>query len=121
MNCEKRIVNNTNNFYGEVNGVQIQQGVKSSSQVQTINNDFDYGKLKEILLQIRKYENMFDEEYGEDAPILRSKLEKIEMLLQKRDNPSKIKLLLTDIKNLSIGVSENLIASGIVALISSIM
>lgn len=121
MNYNKRIVNNTNNFYGEVNGVQIQQGVNNSSQKQTVTKDFDYDKVKEVLLQIRKYESMFDEEYGENAQILRSKLDEIDILLKNRDNPSKIKVLLKEIKKLSISVAENLIASGIVAIISSIM
>lgn len=34
---------------------------------------------------------MFDEEYGEKAPELRNMIEEIEVLLRKRENPSKIK------------------------------
>lgn len=121
MDEEKRIVNNTNNFYGEAKGVQIQQGTNSSSQNQTIIQDFNYDKVKEVVGQIKKYDSMFDEEYGENAPELRNKIEEIEELLQKRDNPSKIKVLLTEIKNLSIGVAGSLIASGIVTAISSVI
>jgi len=39
----------------------------------------------------------------------------IEELVKKKENPSKIKLLLTELKNLAIGVSGSLIASGIAA------
>lgn len=40
------------------------------------------------------------------------------MLLQKRGNPSRIKILLAYIKNLSVGIVGSLIASGIVGIIS---
>ena len=39
----------------------------------------------------------------------------LEELVKKKENPSKIKLLLTELKNLAIGVSGSLIASGIAA------
>lgn len=51
---------------------------------------------------------MFDEEYGEKAPELRNMIEEIEVLLRKRENPSKIKMVLTEIKNLSIGIAGSL-------------
>lgn len=121
MGGEKRIVNNTNNFYGEARGVQIQQGTNSSSQNQTIMQDFNYDKVKEVVGQIKKYDSMFDEEYGENASELRNKIEEIEKLLQKRENPSKIKVLLTEIKNISLGVARSIIASGIVTAISSVI
>lgn len=121
MDGGQRIVNNTNNFYGETSGVQIQQGTNNSSQEQTIAQDFNYEKVKEILEQIKKYDSMFDEEYGENAPELRNKIEEIEVLLQKRENPNKIKVLLTEIKNLSVGVIGSLIASGIVVAITSVI
>ncbi|MCU6761471.1 Uncharacterised protein [uncultured Roseburia sp.] len=121
MGEEKRIVNNTNNFYGEARGVQIQQGTNSSSQNQTIMQDFNYDKVKEVVGQIKKYDSMFDEEYGENVSELRNKIEEIEKLLQKRENPSKIKVLLTEIKNISLGVARSIIASGIVTAISSII
>ena len=69
MKENQRITNNTNNFYGEVTGVQIHE---------------------------------------------------IEDLVQKEENPSRIKALLNDIKNLSIGVAGSLIASGIVTLLSRV-
>ena len=113
MEERERIVNNTNNFYGEATGIQIQQGTNNSLQEQTITQEFNYAKVKEVLEQIKKYDSMFDEEYGEKAPELRNMIEEIEVLLQKRENPSKIKMVLTEIKNLSIGIAGSLIASGI--------
>ena len=121
MEERERIVNNTNNFYGEATGIQIQQGTNNSLQEQTITQEFNYAKVKEVLEQIQKYDSMFDEEYGEKAPELRNMIEEIEVLLQKRENPSKIKMVLTEIKNLSIGIAGSLIASGILATIAPIL
>lgn len=111
--------NNTNNFYGEVNGVQIQQGTINSTQTQNVSSGFDYENIIEIVNKIRKYDAMFDEEYGQLAVEMRDKLSEIEGLLKKRENPPRIKALLIDIKNLSMGVAGSVIASGIVNLISS--
>lgn len=121
MEERERIVNNTNNFYGEATGIQIQQGTNNSLQEQTITQEFNYAKVKEVLEQIKKYDSMFDEEYGEKAPELRNMIEEIEVLLQKRENTSKIKMVLTEIKNLSIGIAGSLIASGILATIAPIL
>ena len=44
---------NTNNFYGDVTGVQIQQGTVNSSQTQTITQDFDYGAISDIIENIK--------------------------------------------------------------------
>ena len=121
MGERQKIINNTNNFYDKVTGVQIQQGTNNSSQEQTVMQGFDYDKLTKILEQIKKYDSTFDNEYGEKAPEIRSKIDEIETLLQKRENPSRIKVLLADIKNLSIGVAGSLIASGIISLVSAIV
>lgn len=121
MSERQKIINNTNNFYDKVTGVQIQQGTNNLSQEQTVMQEFDYDKLTKILEQIKKYDSTFDNEYGEKAPEIRSKIDEIETLLQKRENPSRIKILLADIKNLSIGVAGSLIASGIISLVSAIV
>ncbi len=121
MGEQQKIINNTNNFYDKVTGVQIQQGTNNSSQEQTVMQEFDYDKLTNILEQIKKYDSTFDTEFGEKAPELRSKIDEIETLVQKRENPSRIKVLLADIKNLSIGVAGSLIASGIISIVSAIV
>ena len=56
----------------------------------------------------------------ENALEIRNKIDEIEDLVQKKENPSRIKTLLSDIKNLSIGVTGSLIASGIVTLLSRV-
>ena len=120
MKENQRITNNTNNFYGEVTGVQIQQGTVNSSQSQSVNQEFDYAEVAEIIQKIKKYDSFLDDEYGEKALEMRNKIDEIEDLVQKEENPSRIKALLNDIKNLSIGVAGSLIASGIVTLLSRV-
>ena len=120
MRENQRITNNTNNFYGEVTGVQIQQGTVNSSQSQSVNQGFDYAEVAEIIQKIKKYDSFLDDEYGENALEMRNKIDEIEDLVQKEENPSRIKALLNDIKNLSIGVAGSLIASGIVTLLSRV-
>lgn len=120
MRENQRITKNTNNFYGEVTGVQIQQGTVNSSQSQSVNQGFDYAEVAEIIQKIKKYDSFLDDEYGENALEMRNKIDEIEDLVQKEENPSRIKALLNDIKNLSIGVAGSLIASGIVTLLSRV-
>lgn len=120
MRENQRITNNTNNFYGKVTGVQIQQGTVNSSQSQSVNQGFDYAEVAEIIEKIKKYDSFLDDEYGENALEIRNKIDEIEYLVQKKENPSRIKTLLSDIKNLSIGVTGSLIASGIVTLLSRV-
>lgn len=91
MRENQRITNNTNNFYGEVTGVQIQQGTVNSSQSQSVNQGFDYAEVAEIIEKIKKYDSFLDDEYGENALEIRNKIDEIEYLVQKKENPSRIK------------------------------
>ncbi len=109
---EKQAIN-TNNFYGDVTGVQIQQGTINSTQNQSITQDFD--AVSDVIKNIKKYDAMFESEFGEDATELRNKLDEIEILIKNKENPSKVKALLLELKNLAVGVIGSLIASGIAA------
>ena len=106
VSVTKIITNNTNNFYGEVTGVQIQQGTVNSSQSQSVNQGFDYAEVAEIIEKIKKYDSFLDDEYGENALEIRNKIDEIEYLVQKKENPSRIKTLLSDIKSSKFGFKE---------------
>ena len=108
--------NNINNFYGNVSNMQIQQGTTNSNQTQNImiTETIDFVKVAEFIENIKKYDAILENEYGGQATKVREKLEEIEALVQKRENPGKIKLLLAELKNLSVGVTGSLIASAIV-------
>lgn len=112
---EEKQAYNTNNFYGDVTGVQIQQGTVNSTQSQTITMDFDFDAVGDIIKNIKKYDAMFDAEFGDKATELRDKLDNIEELVKNKENPSKIKTLLIELKNLAVGITGSLIASGIAA------
>ena len=58
-----------------------------------------------------------EDEYGEQATDVREKLDEISSLVQKKEIPGKIKSLVMDLKNLSVGVGGSLIATGIVEVI----
>ena len=117
MNQEQKTSSYTNIFNGDVSDIQIQQGTKNSTQTKNVNNEFDYDAVGKIIEQIRKYDGMLDSEFGESASELREKMEEILVLVQRQENPSKIQVLLADIKNLAMGVGGSLIASGILSLL----
>ena len=104
MNQEQKTSSYTNIFNGDVSDIQIQQGTKNSTQTKNVNNEFDYDAVGKIIEQIRKYDGMLDSEFGESASELREKMEEILVLVQRQENPSKIQVLLADIKNLAMGV-----------------
>lgn len=119
---EDKYMNNTNNFYATVNGIQFQQGTNNLTQSQTVSiGSFDYDKIANVIAQIKQYDGSLDIEFKDKAPKLREKLNKIEALVVKREEPSIIKQLLIDLKNLSIGISGSLIATGIVKLIEDLL
>ena len=110
-----------NNYYAPITGLQMQQGTNYSSQNQTVSQGFNYEEVRNIIENIKKYEDSFDSEFKEKANELRDKIQSIENLIEKKENPSTIKYLLTELKNLAIGVSGSLIASGIAAQISYVI
>lgn len=112
---------NTNNFFGDVTGIQIQQGTVNSTQNQTINQGLEYESIKKLVEQIRKYDILLDSEFGDKAPELREMVNEVSDLAETKSNPSRIKILLGDIKNLAIGVSGSLIASGIISLVQGVL
>lgn len=119
MKQEQKMNSYTNIFNGDVSDIQIQQGTKNSTQTKNVNNRFDYETVGKIIEQIRKCDGMLDSEFGENASVLRERVEEISSLVQRQENPSKIQVLLGDIKNLAIGAGSSLIASGILSLLRS--
>lgn len=106
---------NVNYFYGPVNNMQMQQGTVNSTQTQTITTEsVDFDKVVEFVEKVKKYDPLLEEEYGEQATEVREKLEEISSLVQKKENLGRIKSLLIELKNLSVGITGSLIATGIV-------
>lgn len=118
MNGRNRV---TNNFYGTINGLQMQQENKVAIQNQTVGqSDFDYANIQKIVEEIKKYDSMLDNEYNDDADKVRDILSDVTKLVEKKEEPQKIKNALMVLKDLSIGISGSLIASGIVDMITKL-
>ena len=115
MNQLEQMSSNVTNFYGPVNNIQMQQGTVNSTQTQTISTEsIEFEKVSEFIERVKKYDPILEDEYGEQATDVREKLDEISFLVQKKENPGKIKSLLMELKNLSVGVGGSLIATGIV-------
>lgn len=106
--------NNTNNFYGNVSNMQLQQGTVNSTQMVTSKEKIDFEKVAEFLEKVKKYDIFLEDEFGDKATAVKQKIAEIETLVKKRENPSKIEMLLFELKKLSVGVGGSLIATGIV-------
>ena len=113
---EARMCNITNNFCGSISNIQLQQGTVNSIQTQTITGmeTIDFDKVSEFVAKIKRYDPLLEDEFGDKATEVRQKITEIDTLVQKKENPSKVKMLLMELKNLSVGVAGSLIATGIV-------
>lgn len=116
MNAEKYV----NNFHGDVKYIQIQQGTMNSTQNQCNKELEDYEKILSVVSEIRKYDKEFYQIYKENTDKVNNMLNEIPILIQKRENSS-IKKKLQTLRELSMGVSGSLVASGIVQLLSEIL
>ena len=111
----EQMSSNITNFYGPVNNMQMQQGTVNSTQTQTITTEsVDFDKVAEFIEKVKKYDPLLEDEYGEQSTEVREKLDEISALVQRKEKSGKIKTLLMELKNLSVGVGGSLIATGIV-------
>lgn len=108
---------NVNNFNGNANGIQIQQGTVKSTQTSTSVDKTDYENILKFVDKVQEYDKFFDDEFGDRAIEVRKKITQIEALAQKRNNPGKLKNLLIELKNLLVGITGSIIATGIVELL----
>lgn len=113
---------NINNFYGNVNQSQIQQDVKNSSQVITINEDYDKkDELKKYILLLKENINLLELE-SENHSVVTKNINTIEVELEKEVSKSKvINVCLKTIRSVLEGVTCNLIASGLIYKMSELM
>lgn len=113
----------TNNFYGDVSEVQIQQGNNNISQTMIDDSEFDKEKIEKLIDTISSYDSVLNQEYGINlADELRNAIKELNVLLnEQKENPGKMKSVLNYIKELSVNAGGGLIASGVVDLIQMIM
>lgn len=117
-----QVIKNTMNFSGPISGSQIQQGTTNSSQTMTVENSFDYDKVMDVLHKIQKTTNSadFQEEFADKAGQVKEIVSETIQMVQKKEEPTKIKKALSTLKNIAIGVGENIIANGICGLITQL-
>lgn len=117
-----QIINNTMSFPGNVIGSQIQQGTTNSSQTMSVENNFDYDSVMDVLNKIQKATNSgdFQEEFADKAEQVKDIVSDTIKMVQKKEEPSKIKKALSLLKDIAFGVGENIIANGICGLITQL-
>lgn len=108
-----------NNFNGDVINSQIQQNTTSS--IQTLQYGLDVDKIKFIVDSVKNNIDSFGLS-DNDNEILSTSIQGIEEELDNDDvNTTVIKSFLTGAKNVLEGIGTNLIASGIIHLISDLL
>lgn len=110
------------NIYGDASNLQIQQNSLNSSQQMTIETEFDYVRVAEILMEIQSYTMLpqFEKAYGSNAENIKELISETILAVQEKEEPSLIKKALHTLKELSVGAGGSLIASGILSLLGSI-
>ena len=99
---------------GSISNLQIQQGSVNSSQTIEPSQNFDYKAVSDFLNQISKYP-MLTDELGENADKFEQLVTEAEVAVKNKEAPSKIKVVLETMKDLMVGITGSLIASGISA------
>lgn len=112
--------NYTLNITAPVSNLQIQQGTTNSSQTFASSKDFDYDEITRFLERIRKYP-LTDEEFGDNTAKIKQVVSETERAVEAKESPSKIKALLETLRELTIGISGSLIASGIASNIPTLI
>ncbi len=102
--------------------IQIQQNTVNSSQEMNATTDFDYKQVLDVLREIKDYVEMpkFKEAFKDNADNVISLINGSIEAAENKENPSLIKKSLNIIKDLAIGATGSLIASGILALLQTI-
>lgn len=103
---------NINVSGGSISNLQIQQSSVNSSQTITPSQNFDYEAVSDFLNQLNKY-SMLNDELGENAVKFSQLVVEAEEAIKNKEAPSKIKTILTTMKDLMVGVTGSLIATGI--------
>lgn len=104
------------------NGIQIQQNSNSSMQEMTNVQPFDYDKALEILKDIKEYVEFpqFQTTFGQNSENVEAIINATIEAIENKENEGIIKKSLHILKDLTIGAGGSLIASGILALLSTL-
>lgn len=113
---------NTLNIMGPVSGTQIQQGTVQSSQTISAEGFFDYEAALKILLKMEKSFSSEDfvGDFGDKSETVKAIVAETIEMVNRKEKPSNIKSALNKLKDLAMGVTGSLIASGIYGLLAQL-
>lgn len=116
------VINNTLSVQGDVTGSQIQQGTTNSTQAMEVVNTFDYAQVFDVINKIKRSTQSedFNIDFGEKSVEVKQIIDDTLRMIETKEEPTKIKKMLSTLKDLAIGVSGSLIASGICGLITQL-
>lgn len=110
------------NFDVRGNNNQIQLGTVGSTQKQkniNVEDNFDYEQVLKVLKEIKQCESLFDETFGDKADNVNAILDDATQAAKEK-NSSALKKALSLLKDLVVGASGSIIASGILSQLQSI-
>lgn len=104
------------------NGIQIQQNSAGATQSMNNSEGLDYEQVQSVLKDIRGYFDFpqFRETFGENTDNVKSVVETTLASVENGENEGLVKKSLSVLRELAIGATGSLIASGILALLGTL-
>lgn len=104
------------------NGIQIQQNSDGAMQEMTNSQTFNYDKALEVLKEIKEYVDFpqFQTTFKENSENVKAVIEDTIKAVENKEDVGIVKKSLRILKDLAVGASGSLIASGIIALLGTL-
>lgn len=104
------------------NGIQIQQNSDGAMQEMTNSQTFNYDKALEVLKEIKEYIDFpqFQTTFKENSENVKEIIEDTMKAVENKEDVGIVKKSLRILKDLAVGASGSLIASGIIALLGTL-
>ena len=104
------------------NGIQIQQNSDGAMQEMTNSQTFNYDKALEVLKEIKEYIDFpqFQTTFKENSENVKAIIEDTIQAAENKEDVGIVKKSLRILKDLAVGASGSLIASGIIALLGTL-
>lgn len=104
------------------NGIQIQQNSDGAMQEMTNSQTFNYDKALEVLKEIKEYIDFpqFQTTFKENSENVKAIIEDTIKAVENKEDVCIVKKSLRILKDLAVGASGSLIASGIIALLGTL-
>ena len=105
------------------NGIQIQQNSDGAMQEMTTSQTFNYDKALEVLKEIKEYIDFpqFQTTFKENSENVKAIIEDTIKAVENKEDVGIVKKSLRILKDLAVGASGSLIASGIIALLGTLL